>query len=340
MLLTIISTAAVAVIVSAVLGFALIPWLRKLKFGQTILDIGPVWHKKDKQGTPTMGGIMFIIGTVAAVTVGVILLMVNGLLSVDELARKEITGVITVTAGAFFFGFIGFLDDFIKVKKKQNEGLTPMQKIVLQILVIAAFFTAKVLSGDTNTVIKFPFIGGLDLWYFYYIIMGLGILYIVNAVNLTDGIDGLCSSVTFVYGIVFAIMSAMTGLSGYTVISVAAAGGCLGFLIWNWHPAKVFMGDTGSMFLGGIVALLGIAMHIEVLMVIAAAVYIWEALSVLIQMTYFKMTHGKRLFKMTPIHHSFEIRGWKEVKIVIVFSLIGAAFGAAAVLILKFLKLG
>ncbi|MBP3854613.1 MAG: phospho-N-acetylmuramoyl-pentapeptide-transferase [Ruminiclostridium sp.] len=335
MLLTIISTAAAAVIISAVLGFALIPWLRKLKFGQTILDIGPIWHKKDKQGTPTMGGMMFIIGTVAAITVGVILLMVNGLLGTDELAHKEMTGIISVTAGAFFFGFIGFLDDFIKVKKKQNEGLTPMQKVILQILVIAAFFTAKVLSGDTNTIIKFPFIGDLDLWYFYYIIMGLGILYIVNAVNLTDGIDGLCSSVTFVYGIVFAVISAMLGYAGYTVIAVACAGGCLGFLIWNWHPAKVFMGDTGSMFLGGIVSLLGVAMHVEVLMVIAAAVYIWEALTVLIQVIYFKLTHGKRLFKMTPIHHSFEMRGWKEEKIVIVFSAIGAACGVAAILLVN-----
>ena len=334
MLLTIISTAFTAVIVSFVLGFLIIPWLRKLKFGQTILDIGPIWHKKDKQGTPTMGGMMFMLGTVAAVTVGVILLIYNGLLGTDELAKKDMAGIITVAAGAFFFGFIGFLDDFIKGKKKQNEGLTAMQKIVLQVLVIAAFFTVKVLSGDTNTIIKFPFIGELDLWYFYYIIMGLGILYIVNAVNLTDGIDGLCSSVTFVYCIAFAVISSMLGYAGYTVISVATAG-CLGFLIWNWHPAKVFMGDTGSMFLGGIVALLGIAMHVEVLMVIAAAVYIWEALSVLIQMTYFKLTHGKRLFKMTPIHHSFEIRGWKEVKIVIVFSLIGAAAGTVSVLLVN-----
>ena len=335
MLLTIIAVSAVAVIVSAVLGFALIPWLRKLKFGQTILDIGPIWHKKDKQGTPTMGGMMFIIGTVAAVTAGLILLGMNGLLGADTLAHKELMSVISVTAGAFFFGFIGFLDDFIKVKKKQNEGLTPMQKIVLQVLVIAAFFTARVLSGDTDTAIKFPFIGSLDLWYFYYIIMGLGILYIVNAVNLTDGIDGLCSSVTFVYCIVFAVISAMLGFNGHTIVAVAAAGGCLGFLIWNWHPAKVFMGDTGSMFLGGIVAMLGVALHVEVLMVIAAAVYIWEALTVLIQMTYFKITHGKRLFKMTPIHHSFELRGWKEEKIVIVFSSIGAVCGAAAILLVN-----
>ena len=335
MLLTIISTAFVAVLVSFLLGFALIPWLRKLKFGQTILDIGPIWHKKDKQGTPTMGGMMFIAGTVAAVTAGVILLSVNGILGIDELAQKELFGVISVTAGAFFFGFIGFLDDFIKVKKKQNEGLTAMQKIVLQVLVIAAYFTARVLMGDTSTSIKFPFLGELDLWYFYYIIMGLGILYLVNAVNLTDGIDGLCSSVTFVYCIAFAVISSMLYYSGFTVIAVACAGGCLGFLIWNWHPAKVFMGDTGSMFLGGIVALLGIAMHVEVLMVIASAVYIWEAVTVLIQMIYFKLTHGKRLFKMTPIHHSFEIRGWKEVKIVIVFSAIGAVCGTVSVLLVN-----
>lgn len=335
MLITIISTAAAAVIITAVLGLALIPWLRKLKFGQTILDIGPAWHKKSKQGTPTMGGMMFVVGTTAAITIGMILLSVNGLLGTDELALRDMAGVISVFAAAFFFGFIGFIDDFIKVKKKQNEGLTAMQKIIMQVLVIAAFFTARVISGDTSTVIKFPFIGELDLWYFYYIIMGLGILYIVNAVNLTDGIDGLCSSVTFVYMIAFAIISAMLGFAGYTIIAVATAGGCLGFLIWNWKPAKVFMGDTGSMYLGGMVAMLGIALHAEVLMIIAAAVYIWEALTVLIQMTYFKITHGKRLFKMTPIHHSFELRGWKEQKIVIVFSAIGAVAGTAAVLLVN-----
>ncbi len=335
MLLPIIVTAAVAVAVTFLLGLALIPWLRKLKFGQTILDIGPIWHKKDKQGTPTMGGMMFIIGTVAAAAAGIFLLAFNGEISIDSLGQRDTFGLIAAIAAAFFFGFIGFLDDFIKVKKKQNEGLTPMQKIVLQVLVIAAYFTARILSGDTNTAIRFPFIGSLDLWYFYYVIMGLGILYIVNAVNLTDGIDGLCGSVTFVYCIVFAVISAMLGFSGYTILSVAAAGGCLGFLIWNWHPAKVFMGDTGSMFLGGIVATLGMGMHVEVLMVIAAAVYLWEALTVLIQMGYFKITHGKRLFKMTPIHHSFEMRGWKEEKIVIVFSLIGAACGIVSILLIN-----
>lgn len=333
MLLTIIATAASAVLLTWLLGFLVIPWLRKLKFGQTILDIGPIWHKKDKQGTPTMGGVMFIIGTVIAFAVGMILLAVNGFITPDDVGMQQVFKAVSGIIIAFFFGLVGFIDDFIKVKKKQNEGLTAAQKIIMQVLIIAAYFTARYFSGDTSTEIVFPFLGSIDLWWFYYIIMGLGILYLVNAVNLTDGVDGLCSSVTFVYCVVFAVISAMFSLSGFTVLSVAAAGGCLGFLIWNFHPAKVFMGDTGSMFLGGIVVALGLGMHVEVLMVIASAVYIWEALSVLIQMTYFKITHGKRLFKMTPIHHSFEIRGWKEVKIVIVFSLIEAAAGTVSALL-------
>lgn len=335
MLVTVIGTALTAVIITGLLGILIIPWLRKLKFGQTILDIGPIWHKKDKQGTPTMGGILFIIGTVVAFVVGMILLNINGLISFENASLQQFILTVSSIIAAFLFGFIGFIDDFIKVKKKQNEGLTATQKIIFQVLVIAAFFTVRYMAGDTSTVISFPFLGQLDLWYFYYIVMGLGILYIVNAVNLTDGIDGLCSSVTFIYCIVFAIISAMLNFYGFTVLSVATAGGCLGFLIWNLHPAKVFMGDTGSMFLGGIVAVMGVAMNVEVLMVIASAVYIWEALTVLIQTTYFKLTHGKRLFKMTPIHHSFEIRGWKENKIVIVFSLIGAAAGTASILLVN-----
>lgn len=332
---TIIAVAVTAFVVTALLGILIIPWLRKLKFGQTILDIGPIWHKKDKQGTPTMGGMIFIDGVLIAFIVGFLFLEYKGLITLEGTNMQQLILVVSTLIAAFLFGFIGFLDDFIKVKKKQNEGLTPLQKIILQVLVIAAFFTVRYFSGDTSTVISFPFIGQLDLWYFYYSIMGLVILYIVNAVNLTDGVDGLCSSVTFIYCIAFAIISAMLSFNGFTVLSVAVAGGCLGFLVWNFHPAKVFMGDTGSMFLGGIVALIGVAMHVEVLMVIAAAVYIWEALTVLIQTTYFKITHGKRLFKMTPIHHSFEMRGWGEKKIVIVFSLIGAVAGAAAILLVK-----
>ena len=335
MLGTIIAVAVTAFVVTALLGILIIPWLRKLKFGQTILDIGPIWHKKDKQGTPTMGGIIFIIGVLIAFIVGLLFLDYKGLVTAEGAGKQQLTMAVSALIAAFLFGFIGFIDDFTKIKKKQNEGLTPLQKIVLQVLVITAFFTVRYFSGDTSTVISIPFIGQLDLWYFYYSIMGLVILYIVNAVNLTDGVDGLCSSVTFVYCVAFAIISAMLEFYGFTVLSVAAASGCLGFLVWNFHPAKVFMGDTGSLFLGGVVALMGVAMHVEILTIIAAAVYIWEALTVLIQTTYFKITHGKRLFKMTPIHHSFELRGWGEKKIVIVFSLIGAAAGAAAILLVQ-----
>ncbi len=335
MLWTILITAAIAIAITALMGFWAIPMLRKLKFGQTILDIGPIWHKKDKQGTPTMGGIMFIAGVAVAFAAGFAMAHSAGLISFEQSGQMNIIHAVSGIIMAVMFGFIGFLDDFIKVKKKQNEGLTAMQKIVLQVLVIAAYFTVRILAGDTSTEVNIPFLGSLDLWYFYYIIMGLAILYLVNAVNLTDGIDGLCSSVTFVYSAVFIVITAMLQAYGLTVLAAATAGGCLGFLIWNFYPAKVFMGDTGSMFFGGIVAALGIGSNAEVLMVIASAVYIWEALTVLIQMIYFKLTHGKRLFKMTPIHHSFEIRGWKEVKIVVVFSLIAAAAGIVSILLVN-----
>lgn len=331
MIWIILTVAVASAAVTACMGCWVIPVMRKLKYGQTILDIGPKWHKKKKQGTPTMGGLMFFIGITAASVLGYVLLWKNNYISFDVIgagaALKGVSAVIT----ALCFGFVGFLDDFIKVKKKRNEGLSVVQKIVMQALIIAAFFTSRVLSGDTSTVIRIPFFGQLELSFFYYILMGLVILYLVNAVNLTDGIDGLCGSVSFIYFLAFALITANIRLYGMTVVTVAAAGGCLGFLFWNFPPAKVFMGDTGSMFLGGLVAAVGISSGCEVLMIIAAAVYIWEALTVLIQTTYFKITGGKRLFKMTPIHHSFELRGWKEIKIDAVFTLLAVLAGAAAV---------
>lgn len=335
MLWIILITAAAAMIFTALLGFAAIPMLRKLKFGQTILDIGPAWHKKEKQGTPTMGGIMFIPSIAAAFVIGIGMLAANKMISLEQTEAMNYVNAVSGLIMAVMFGAIGFIDDFTKIRRKQNEGLTPTQKIILQVLVIAAYFTVRILAGNTSTVVNLPFLGALDLWFFYYILMGLAILYLVNAVNLTDGIDGLCTSVTLVYCAAFLIITAALNAVGLTVLAAAADGGCLGFLIWNAHPAKVFMGDTGSLFFGGIVVALGIGSNAEVLMVVAAAVYIWEALTVLIQTTYFKLTRGKRLFKMTPIHHSFEIRGWKEGKIVAVFSLLGVLAGTAAVLLSK-----
>lgn len=328
-----LTVAVIAAGITACMGCWLVPALKRLKYGQTILDIGPKWHKEKKEGTPTMGGLMFYIGITVAFIAGYIMLHLNGLIAFDTLGAADAVKGISALIMALCFGFVGFVDDYIKVRKKRNEGLTVIQKIILQVLIIAAYFTSRVLSGDTSTVIRIPFIGQLDLSFFYYIFMGLVILYLVNAVNLTDGIDGLCSSVSFIYFIVFAVITANIRLFGMTVLSVAAAGGCLGFLLWNFPPAKVFMGDTGSMFLGGLVTALGVGSGCEVLMIFAAAVYIWEALTVLIQTTYFKITHGKRLFKMTPIHHSFELRGWKEVKIDVVFSLLAMLAGTAAILL-------
>ena len=314
-------TAVLCFGITALLGFVAIPALKRLKFGQTILDIGPAWHKS-KNGTPTMGGVMFIAGVIISFVVGLAIMWASGNINMDEVGSQKLAKAISAVIMALLFGFVGFVDDLIKVKKKQNEGLKPMQKIIMQVLIIAAFFTSHIIAGDTSTVITFPFLGQIDFGIFYYIVMGLGILYLVNAVNLTDGVDGLCSSVTLVYCAAYVVICSLLGMSEIGLVSAAAGAGCLGFMVWNLHPAKVMMGDTGSMFLGGIVTAVGIGTGTEFVMVICCAVYIWEALSVLIQMTYFKITHGKRLFKMTPIHHSFEIRGWKEGKIVAVFSLL------------------
>ena len=329
---TLAITAIVALIITFALGFPLIPALRRLRFGQTILDIGPAWHKA-KDGTPTMGGFMFIIGITAAFSLGMFMLWREGALRFVDGGDTQLFNAISGFIMALCFGFMGFLDDWIKVCKKRNKGLSVNQKLFLQVFIVAAYFTSRFIANDKGTSVYFPFMGELNLWYFYYIVMGLGIIYIVNAVNITDGVDGLCGSVTVVYCAAFMLICGVLSLSELSVLAAATAGGCIGFLIWNFNPAKVFMGDTGSLFLGGIVCALGVGSRYEVVMVIAAAVFIWEALTVLIQTTYFKITGGKRLFKMTPIHHSFEMRGWKETKIVGVFSLIGTIFGTIAVLL-------
>lgn len=321
-------------------GIWFIPFLHKLKYGQTILDIGPKWHKEKKQGTPTMGGIMFIIAVFVSFLCGMILFGAFGGADMNGTDRPELIRSAAGLIMAVLFGFMGFLDDFIKVKKHHNEGLTVMQKIVIQVLIIAAYFATLYVSGCSRTVVTFPWGWQLDMGLLYYPIMGVIILYLVNAVNLTDGIDGLCSSVTVVYMAAFAVISGMLGMFGETLLALCTAGACIGFLMWNFPPAKVFMGDTGSMFLGGVVCAVGVGCGCEVLMIIAALVYILEALSVVIQVTVFKITkkihhtkEGRRLFKMTPIHHHFELSGWSEVKIDAVFSALALILGVAAVLL-------
>ncbi len=324
--------ALIAFGVSAAAGIFLIPLLKKLHFGQTIYEKGPAWHNS-KQGPPMMGGFMFIIGTLAAAAAGYAIFRFrqNG-----GTAVPDNTGLYRLLAGLAFAllnGCIGFTDDYIKAVKKQNLGLKAKQKMVMQFIVSAAFLYALRLLGDRSTAIAFPFFGDVDFGIFYYPIMVLYLIFLTNAVNLTDGVDGLCGSVTVIVGLSFVMLCAAMGEWEYSIFAMALAGACLGFLVWNLHPAKVFMGDTGSMFLGGAVCAMGFAMHKHLLLALIAIVYVLDALSVVIQVTYFKLTKGKRLFKMSPIHHHFELCGYSEYKIVILFTTAALIAGIAANLI-------
>lgn len=324
--------AVLSFLIAFLLGFVLIPWLRKLKFGQTILDIGPAWHKS-KQGTPVMGGIMFIVSTIVAV---IVVLVTDHLLGgnlfgsehilPNQLKVKLVAGIIL----SLGFGLIGFTDDYIKVVKKRNLGLTEIQKTIPQIIMILAYLAVLHLNG--LTFMKIPFVGAVDLKWFFWI-FGVCVIYgAVNAVNFTDGVDGLCASVTSTAAIAFCIAALMTKFLGISILAAALAGGVLGYLIWNYYPSKVMMGDTGSMFLGGMVVALAYAIDCPIILVLFGIIYVIEALSDVIQIGYFKITHGKRIFKMAPIHHHFEMSGWKERKIVTVFSLVnilGCVIGLA-----------
>ncbi len=315
--------------ISALLGKKLIPLLHKLHFGQTILDIGPNWHK-NKQGTPTMGGFMFIIGIVVSALVGYFLCQWRGG-DWDTMTRiRFFSAILTALA----FGFMGFLDDYVKVSKKQNEGLTAGQKLIFQFVIGIAYLATLYLSGDTSTTIIFPFLGQIDFKLFYYPIVLVGLVYFVNSVNLTDGIDGLASSVTFVAAIAMLIFSLLLDHPETMLLSALLAAGCLGFLVWNFHPAKVFMGDTGSMFLGGLLVCLGFSTGIPLILFFFGIIYIIESMSVVLQVISYKTT-GKRIFKMSPIHHHYEMSGWSEVKIVIVFSAVTLVMSAVGLLSLK-----
>lgn len=332
-----ILTALCAFAITAVLGKFLIPFLHKLNFGQTILEIGPSWHK-EKQGTPTMGGIMFIVGISVVTTVSVLLYNAFGTQAVTVYQADPTRNIIFVFTGlalALGHSAIGFIDDYIKVVKKRNLGLTAIQKLVLQFAVTIAYLACLGLLGYGGTTV-IPFVGTVDLGWFYYPIAAIVIVGVVNAVNLTDGIDGLDGSLTFFVSLFFMLIASLVGFMGVGFMSAAVAGGCLGFLVWNFHPAKVFMGDTGSLFLGGIVCALAFAVNMPILLLPLGIVYLCEMFSVMLQVSYFKLTHGKRLFKMSPIHHHFEMCGWSEVKIVSVFSLVTVIFGVGAFLLVFF----
>lgn len=315
-------TAVIAFAVTALSGLWLVPLLHKLNFGQTILEIGPSWHK-NKEGTPTMAGIMFILGILAACAAAFAFIKDAG--SAEKI--RFASGI----AMALGYGLLGFIDDYTKVVKHQNEGLTPAQKFIGQILLAVMFLVGLKIAGTLSTVLVIPFIGQIDLGIFYYPVAVFIIVGASNAVNLTDGIDGLCTSVTAVCAAGFAVMAGILAMTGTAHMAMALAGGCLGFLLWNRHPAKVFMGDTGSLFLGGMVCALAFGIDCPVILLFSGIVYVLETLSDIIQIGSYKLTH-KRVFKMAPIHHHFEMCGWSEWKIVIVFSAVGAIGSAIAVL--------
>lgn len=310
-------TLVAAFLLSSVIGVWLIPFLHKLHYGQTILDIGPAWHKS-KQGTPTMGGIMFIIGSILACAAGwcTIAFSAQGLVDASSHGTFYLVGGFLMALG---FGVIGFLDDYIKVVKKRNLGLKAWQKSAAQLLVAVIYLIAERIFAP-NDLLWIPFAGEFSIGWFYYPLMLFIIIGAVNAVNLTDGVDGLAASVTMVAAMGFMLIAAIQSFTQMDLMAAALAGGCLGFLVWNFHPAKVFMGDTGSMFLGGMVVALAFGLRKPVLLLFIGIVYVVETMSDIIQIGSVKLT-GKRVFKMAPIHHHFELCGWSETRIVAVFSI-------------------
>ena len=318
----ILIVAAAAFALTSTLGIWLIPVLRRLRYGQTINDIGPVWHHK-KEGTPTMGGVLFAVGILTASCIGWAMYRLGGGAgepTSDFLLRRDSARFFLGLGMAAAFGGIGFLDDYIKVVKKRNLGLKESQKLILQCLVTACYLTALYAFGDQSTVFFIPFWGILDAGVFYYPIAAFIIVGTVNAVNLTDGLDGLCSSVTFVAALGMMMVCSLLGFHTTGIQATALAGGCLGFLVWNFYPAKVFMGDTGSLFLGGAVCGMAFALDLPLILILVGIIYIAETLSDIIQIFYFKATRGKRIFRMAPLHHHLELGGWSEKKLVFVFA--------------------
>lgn len=291
---------------SAIMGPFVIPFLHKLKFGQNIREEGPKAHQK-KSGTPTMGGVMFLLSIVVT--------------SVFFIGTyQEMIPVLFVTVG---FGIVGFWDDFLKIVKKQSEGLTPRQKLLAQLVVAIIFTIYCYMYLGTSIII--PFTGGkeFDLGIFYIPFCIFVLLGTDNGANLTDGLDGLCASVTVMISTFFAVV-ALGNDSGIAPVCAAVTGSLMGFLLFNVYPAKVFMGDTGSLALGGFVVASAFMLKMPIFLILVAFIYLIETLSVIIQVTYFKATHGKRIFRMTPIHHHFELGGWSETRIVAVFSIVTA----------------
>ena len=302
-------TAAVAAVLSGVIGYFLLPVLRALKAGQSIREDGPIWHNY-KAGTPMMGGLMFIAAAILCL--------------IGNLFKMEDHAVFFVLLMALAFGAIGFLDDFFKMKYKRNLGLTSLQKFMLQLAISAIFLYVMYKQGAMSSQLYIPFVDvSFEVHPLVYIFIAMFIMVgCDNAVNITDGVDGLSSSVTLPVMAFFTAAAVLKGKYDLALLPASLFGGLVAYLFYNWHPAKVFMGDTGSLFLGGVVCGLAFALDMPLILILVGFVYICETMSVILQVGYFKLTHGKRLFKMAPVHHHFEMCGWKEVKIVVVFALV------------------
>ena len=328
-----ISFAAVAISVLLLTVLAerlLIPILRSRKAGQKILDIGPRWHKY-KEGTPTMGGIGFILPILLVMAVYFVIAAING--DAVQLIPLALTLAFAVGNGA-----VGFVDDYCKLIKKQNEGLTAKQKLLLQLVLAAAYVCVMSYTGNMRTALALPFTNlTLELGWAWYPIAVIVLAGVVNGANLTDGIDGLASSVTFVIGGFFAVWAFLVGDRQLSMVGAILLGATLGFLVYNFHPAKVFMGDTGSLFLGALVIAAAMQVGEGVIGLIISGVFIIEMLSSFLQTAFFKLTRrfskdhvGRRLFKMAPLHHHFEKCGWNEYRIVAVFSAVELVLCVAA----------
>ena len=305
-------TALVGAALSGIIGYFLIPVLRTIKAGQSIREVGPTWHNY-QAGTPMMGGLMFIAAAIICLACNI--------------PFMQDYSVFLVLGISLCFGAIGFIDDFCKMKKKQNMGLNSMQKLLLQLAVSALFLYVMYKTGSMNCHLYIPFVNvTFDIHPIVYIFFAMFVMVgCDNAVNLTDGVDGLSSSVTIPVMVFFTAAAAMLGKFDLALLPACLVGGLIAYLFYNWHPAKVFMGDIGSLFLGGVVCAMSFALDMPLILILVGFVYICETLSVIMQVGYFKLTHGKRLFKMSPIHHHFEMCGWKEEKIVLTFAAVSAA---------------
>lgn len=301
----------------------LIPVLRSHKLGQRILEIGPRWHKS-KEGTPIMGGIGFILASMIVMAGFFIYRAVQG--TAADFIPLSVTLAFAVANGA-----IGFVDDYCKLVKKQNEGLTRLQKLFLQLVIASAYVCVMSYTGNMTCEVILPFSDTcVDLGWIYYPVAVIVLSGVVNGGNITDGIDGLASSVTCVIGFFYAALALKSADSGLSMISAVLIGSSIGFLIYNFHPARVFMGDTGSLFFGALTIGAAFGYGNGLMGLIVCAVYVLEMLSSFLQIVYYKLMHGKRLFKMAPIHHHFEQCGWSENTIVLVFTLVEVLFCAFA----------